>query len=1651
MAKFKLDSVNGKKPHQCIDEKFNELNPQLQKLTAKTMGVEENVKDEVKRARICSLVFNVAQLLLILFTLFFIGSKILYGGFYSVKYHGIAMGLLIGGSAVLIVSLIMFFVIFRVHRKIGKSIARWCLSAMSLVIAIYSMIILGISAYLVVAICVFVAALTVELISFFKTYGITYDWEIPSTVITIAVSVVAITLSTISSFGVMPISPDGACVDINAFERTARYDIREDNTAELKKVMLTAYDAFNITTGKEYVVPDTVRIDGKDVPVTAIGSEAFVGVCSFDRISLPESVTYIQAGAFKDSSVSEIIVCSETLTVADGFNDSEIKTVRVLEGAGTRILTASNSVLSSDVTVAVPKNELNSYRKNNPEIAARIAPVLAENEICVNFNLSAPNDSGEISKYIESVILTKDSSGKASVALPYSSFKTVNDRYGKHWVYRNGGRTFRLFSLDVNGEAVNSESNTLTLSKSTDINIEWKEMFTVYADYTSIGGELTLLTEFASGDTGFTVPSGVKHDLKPGYTCYNWYSSADLSGEIISQISDCSKNYVVYPKWKLDAASVKFDNFSTVYDGSFSTIRPIVSHEAADVVLEYTWKKDSTLLIKNRTNEIKVKNVSDSALYAFTVTARDSEGQSASFTEYANINISPAKLSIKADAKTITYGEENVPLTYKVSGLISPDVISGAISRESGNNAGSYSITLGDLSAGENYSIDFTSAQYVINKADYDMSGITFEDESAVYDRQNHSIEINGTLPVGLDGIRVTVSYSGTAINAGENELTANFATASANYNVPESMKAIFTIEKKPLLISAYGLEATYGSNLAFSYMEEGLIDGDTISGSLAKTGTDDVGEYDIILGTLTAGPNYEITYTGAVCKINKANYDMSGITFEDQSFIYNKTAQHAIISGELPTGLDGIKVTVTYTGSATYVSDSQVLTTAIFATESGNYEIPEVMTAYTTITPRTIVVTAEGKTITYGDENLPLTYKVENLVEGDYLTGALARETGDNAGTYEISLGTVSADENYAIDFASASYIINKATYDMSGITFEDMTVTYDGAEKTIVISGELPVGLDGIAVTVSYTGAATNVSETEIIATFATESVNYNAPEVMLANLYITPKAIQITAHKIDTVYGEAEKELTYDVVGLVTGDELVGELAREAGDNAGTYAISLGTLSAGDNYTVDFTPESYNIAKATYDMSGIAFENQSFIYNKTAQHAIISGELPEGLDGIKVTVTYTGNATYVSDSQVLTTAIFATESENYEIPAVMTAYTTITQRTIRITADEKVITYGDENVPLTYKIENLVEGDTVTVELVREAGDNAGVYAILIGTIAVNDNYTVDFTPATYTINKATYNMSGIWFENAIVTYDGVEKTIVIYGELPVGLDGIAVTVSYTGIATNVSETEIVATFATESENYETPEAMTATLRIVPRYIQVTANDVEAVYGEAEKELTYSVNGLIGDDSLTGSLVREAGDKVGTYAILLGTLSAGGNYKIEFTPATYTISPAESVIDVSEIQLTYTYNGEIQTVTGAKLNHNEAELVYANNTFRTVSEGNGRVVEISVPASENYNAATVSVTITVEKATVEVPVPENVEFDLSGDEIVFMTDDVNGLYTVSGGKGTEPGEYTAVLELVDASNYQWSDPSFDGNISWEIVGEYIINKLA
>lgn len=78
----------------------------------------------------------------------------------------------------------------------------------------------------------------------------------------------------------------------------------------------------------------------------------------------------------------------------------------------------------------------------------------------------------------------------------------------------------------------------------------------------------------------------------------------------------------------------------------------------------------------------------------------------------------------------------------------------------------------------------------------------------------------------------------------------------------------------------------------------------------------------------------------------------------------------------------------------------------------------------------------------------------------------------------------------------------------------------------------------------------------------------------------------------------------------------------------------------------------------------------------------------------------------------------------------------------------------------------------------------------------------------------------------------------------------------------------------------------------LTISAKVITVTANSMSKTYRDSDPTFTYSASGLIGGDSFTGALTRDPGEDVSTYAITQGTLSAGANYSISFTGATFTI---------------------------------------------------------------------------------------------------------------------------------------------------------------
>ncbi|MBO4534377.1 MAG: hypothetical protein J5755_00390, partial [Clostridia bacterium] len=142
------------------------------------------------------------------------------------------------------------------------------------------------------------------------------------------------------------------------------------------------------------------------------------------------------------------------------------------------------------------------------------------------------------------------------------------------------------------------------------------------------------------------------------------------------------------------------------------------------------------------------------------------------------------------------------------------------------------------------------------------------------------------------------------------------------------------------------------------------------------------------------------------------------------------------------------------------------------------------------------------------------------------------------------------------------ATITINKAVYDMSGVSFADVTVTYDGEEHVALISGDLPSG-----VTVSYaTNSLTTVGSIEAVASFAGDSVNYEAIPELRATITINKATYDVSGITF------ADVEVPFDGqphVALIAG-ELPQGVTVEYADNTLT---EIGSITATATFLGDY----------------------------------------------------------------------------------------------------------------------------------------------------------------------------------------------------------------------------------------------------------------------------------------------------------------------------------------------------------------------------------------------------------------------------------------------------------------------------------------------
>ncbi|WP_164918356.1 MBG domain-containing protein, partial [Leeuwenhoekiella polynyae] len=162
----------------------------------------------------------------------------------------------------------------------------------------------------------------------------------------------------------------------------------------------------------------------------------------------------------------------------------------------------------------------------------------------------------------------------------------------------------------------------------------------------------------------------------------------------------------------------------------------------------------------------------------------------------ADLTITEKAITITADAKSKVYGATDPTLTYTVSpDLVGSDVLTGSLSRATGETVGEYAISSTLVNA--NYNITFVPADLTITEK---AITITADAKSKVYGSADPALTY--TVSPDLVGSDVLTGSLSRATGEKVGEYAISSTLANANYNIT-FVPADLTITEKAITITA--------------------------------------------------------------------------------------------------------------------------------------------------------------------------------------------------------------------------------------------------------------------------------------------------------------------------------------------------------------------------------------------------------------------------------------------------------------------------------------------------------------------------------------------------------------------------------------------------------------------------------------------------------------------------------------------------------------------------------------------------------------------------------------------------------------------------------------------------------------------------------
>ncbi|HVW15736.1 MAG TPA: MBG domain-containing protein, partial [Mucilaginibacter sp.] len=461
----------------------------------------------------------------------------------------------------------------------------------------------------------------------------------------------------------------------------------------------------------------------------------------------------------------------------------------------------------------------------------------------------------------------------------------------------------------------------------------------------------------------------------------------------------------------------------------------------------------------------------------------------------ANLSITQAAITVTADAKTKVYGQSDPALTYQITSgaLVGSDVFTGSLTRDPGENVGSYVINQGTLALNGNYTLTYAPANLTITAA---AITITADAKTKTYGQSDPALTYQITSGSLITGDSFTGSLTrdpgenvgSYAINQGTLALNGNYTLTYAG--------ASLTITAAILTITANNQSKAYGqANPELTMTYTGFVNGDGASKlivqptiSTTATTNSPINTYPIIISG-AASANYSINYVPGTLTIAAATLT---ITADDQVKTYGEVNPILTVHYSGFVGSDDVSKLSTL---------PSIITTASTASGAGEYTIAAsgaVMQNYTvvyqsgvlTIKKAPLTVTADNQSRLYGAANPELTISYSGFVDGDDASnlsnaGIASTTAGANTplGTYPITVKGA-ASPNYAFTYVPGALTI--------------MPLTDASLSQLVVNEGKATLSPDFSPTVYDYTATVENdvdwVDVTALFASTSTAQINGN-----------------------------------------------------------------------------------------------------------------------------------------------------------------------------------------------------------------------------------------------------------------------------------------------------------------------------------------------------------------------------------------------------------------------------------------------------------------------------------------------------------------------------------------------------------------------------